>query len=135
MFFVGGTLSASSWQAQAGEQSRFACRVGVSNCLALRLTPSLREAKRRSNPSIRYAVLLLRFARNDGERAPLLRSTQRRQQARHQTATLGEAVDLDMFVERMSVGATNAQAIQGGYAHGARKIAVRAAAGAAVREF
>ena len=35
-------------------------------------------------------------------------STQRRQQARHQTAALGETVDLDMFVERMSVGTTNA---------------------------
>ena len=98
-------------------------------------------AKRRSNPCFNMQRHgLLRFARNDGEGASLLRrhraarrSTQRRQQARHQTAALGETVNLDMFVERMSVGATNTQAIEGGDTHGARKIAVGAAAGAAMR--
>jgi hypothetical protein len=29
MLFVGGTLSVTSWQAQAGEQFRFACRPTV----------------------------------------------------------------------------------------------------------
>src|SRR6184192_4208783 len=39
-------------------------------------------------------------------------SLQRRQQSGHQAAALGQTVDLDVFVERMRVGAANAQAIQ-----------------------
>src|SRR6266849_1209020 len=59
-------------------------------------------------------------------------SLQRRQQSGHQAAALGEAVDLDVFVERMRIGATNAQAIEGGDSHRAGEITVGAAAGAAV---
>src|SRR4029078_6527662 len=39
-------------------------------------------------------------------------SLRRRQQPRHQPAALGQAVDLDMFVERMRGGATDAQPIE-----------------------
>ena len=36
---------------------------------------------------------------------------QRRQQSGHQAAALGEAVDLDVLMERVRIGAANAEAI------------------------
>src|SRR5207245_6944515 len=61
-------------------------------------------------------------------------SRQGRQQARHQSAALGETVDLDVFVERMSVGTSNTQAVKRGDTHRARKLAVGATTRAAMRE-
>src|SRR5689334_5866302 len=105
---LGATLSVSSWQAQAGEQFRFACRVGVSNCVALHWPRHCEERSdeawsgipgrcEAANPESRDSG----FASRPGmTTVATRRSTQRRQQTRHQAAALGETVDLDMFVER-----------------------------------
>ena len=61
-------------------------------------------------------------------------SLQRRQQSRHQAAAFGEAVDFDVLVERMRVGAANAEPVERRDSHRAGEIAVGAAAGAAVRK-
>src|SRR5712671_7112633 len=59
---------------------------------------------------------------------------QRCQQSGHQAPALGETVDFDMFVQRMRIGAANAEAIERRDSHRAGKIAVGAAAGATVRK-
>ena len=51
-------------------------------------------------------------------------SLQRCQKSRHQPAALGEAVDLDVLVERMRVGAADTEAIEGRDAHRTGEIAV-----------
>src|SRR3954453_6543015 len=62
-------------------------------------------------------------------------SLQRRQQPRHQPAALGQAVDLDMFVERMRVGAADAQPIERRDSHCAGEIGIGTAPDAAVGQF
>src|SRR6266404_6137856 len=57
---------------------------------------------------------------------------QRRQKPRHQPAALGKAFDRDMFVEGMRVRAAHAETVERRDADGASKIAVGAAAGAAM---
>src|ERR1700680_3854788 len=53
-------------------------------------------------------------------------SLQRRQEAGHQAAALGETVDFDVLVERMRIGTANAQAVEGRDSHRAGEIAVGA---------
>src|SRR5262249_21801657 len=81
-------------------------------------------------PPLRFSALA-RMVLNGTMRATLF---QRRQQPGHQAAALGEAVDDDMLVQRMRIRAANAEPIQRLHAHRAGKIAVRAAAGAAMRQ-
>src|SRR5205085_5941439 len=109
MLFVGRTLSGTSWQAQAVEQFRFACRPTV---LASAATCPRQLNERRRKQSV--------------PRLAMRGSRKRRQQARHQTAALGETVDLDMFVERVGIGAANAEAVEGRDAHRASEVTVGA---------
>src|SRR5260370_36495756 len=57
---------------------------------------------------------------------------QRRQQPGHQPAALGQAIDLDMLIERMRIGPADAEPVERGYPHRAGEIAVGAATGAAM---
>src|SRR5260370_41982204 len=59
---------------------------------------------------------------------------QRRQQPGHQPAALGQAIDLDMPVGRMRIGPADAEPVERGYPRRSGKIAVAAAARAAMRQ-
>ena len=56
------------------------------------------------------------------------------EEAGHEAGALGEAFDQEVLLEGVAAGAEDAEAVEGGDAHGAGEVAVRAAAGAAVGE-
>src|SRR5215208_6835167 len=63
-----------------------------------------------------------------------LSSAQRRQEPGHEPAALDQAVDQDVLVEGVIAGALDAEAVERRDAHRAGEVAVRAAAGALVRD-
>src|SRR5271168_2223259 len=61
-------------------------------------------------------------------------SIERGQQTGHQAAALDQAVDFDMLVQRVGVGPTQAETVQRRDPHGAGKIRVGTATGAAMSD-